>query len=57
MTWRSARDKFASCGLSDTGETTLCELSKSKLKGCAGTVVQLGPEPSAVTFNNRTTDR
>jgi len=30
---------------------------KCKLKGSAGPVVRYGPEPSAVTFNNRTTDR
>ena len=29
---------------------------ESKSKGCAGTVVRYGPEPSAVTFNNGTTD-
>jgi hypothetical protein len=30
--------------------------SQSKLKGCAGTVVRHRPEPSAVTFDNGTTD-
>src|SRR4029077_10383985 len=30
---------------------------KCKLKGSAGPVVRYGPEPSAVTFNNGTTDR
>src|SRR5689334_5073413 len=35
----------------------LMALQKSKLKGCAGTVIRFGPEPSTVTFNDGTADR
>jgi hypothetical protein len=35
----------------------LMALQKSKLKGCAWTVIRFGPEPSTVTFNDGTADR
>src|SRR5262249_14607109 len=41
----------------DSGSVDFSGISKSKLKGRARTVVQCGPEPSTVTFDNRTTDR